>query len=345
VDTSSSISFNAIVQPDTIGPSLAANTPIAINLGVGQLERLTFNANAGDTYALQLSGASTTPANQTMYVYVYSPTTTTITPSNYYTAFTTTSSSTINLSNLPASGTYTVMVFTTGFAASGQLTLVSGDTGTLASSGVPQSYSTSTAGQNVYLTFTATAGANLELALDNLSVSAGTSVNVSVYNAAGSYVVGGDLATSSPGNAERFALWNLSAGTYSVVVSPSSVGTMSFNALLQPDVMGPTLTVGTPVTVSLGIGQIERLTFSANAGENVQLQLSGVSSTPANYGMSMYVYSPATTTITTSNQYASSYATSSSTINISSAPASGTYTVIVYTQGYPASGQMTLLSQ
>ncbi|HUB90182.1 MAG TPA: pre-peptidase C-terminal domain-containing protein [Dyella sp.] len=345
VDASSIISFNAIVQPDTVGPSLAANTPTTVNLGVGQVERLTFSANVGDTYALQLSGVNTTPANQTMSVYVYSPTATTITASNSYTNFSTTSSSVINLSNLPASGTYTVLVFTTGFPGSGQLTLVPGATGTLPSSGTAQSYATAAAGQDAYLTFTATAGANLELTLDNLRVSAGTAVAVNVYNASGTNIGSVDCSTSYPGATERMGLWNLAAGTYSVVVSPVSGGTMSFNAMVQPDVVGPALTVGTPTTVNLGVGQVERLTFNANAGDTFALQLSDVSSTPANQAMAVYVYSPMTTTITASNAYTSFYTASSSAINLSNLPASGTYTVVVITSGIPGSGQLTLTPQ
>ena len=338
------MSFNALVQQDLIGPALTPGATTAVNLAAGQLERFTFNANAGDTYALQLSGVTTTPTAQTMYVYVYSPSTTTLTPSNFYTSFTATSSSTINLSNLPVTGTYTVMVFTTGIPGSGQLTLAPGVTGSLPDGGAAQSYSTSASGQNAYLSFSANAGANLELSLTNLSVSAGSGVGVSVYSASGAYITGFTCSTSYAGGACRLALWNLAAGTYSVLVSPNSGGTMSFNAMVQPDLIGPTLTSGTAASVNLAVGQLERFTFSANAGDTYALQLSGVSTTPVNQAMYVYVYSPTTTTITASNYYTSFTTSSSSAINLANLPATGTYTVMVFTTGLPASGQLALAS-
>jgi hypothetical protein len=336
------MSFNALLQADVIGPALTANTPTTVDLGVGQIERLTFAANAGSTVALQLSGVSTTPSGQGVEVYIYSPATSTITTTNYYTSFTSNGSNTINLANLPASGTYTVVLFTTGIPASGQLTLATGITSTLSSGTTAQSFNTGMAGQNAYLTFTATAGANLELTLDNLSVSAGSGVSVNVYNAAGTDVGGFNCLTSSQGDTGRLALWNLAAGTYTVIVAPLSNGTMSFNTLLQADVIGLTLMANTPATINLGVGQIERVTFAANAGGAVALQLSDVSTTPSGQGVEVYIYSPATTTITTTNYYTSFISNGSNTINLANLPASGTYTVVLFTTGVPASGQLTL---
>ena len=345
VDTSSIIGFNAFVEPDVIGPSLAANTPTAVNLATGQLARFTFHANAGDTYALQLSGVSTIPTNQTMTAYVYSPLSTPITVSNYYTSFAVTSSSTINLSNLPASGTYTVVVFTNGIPGSGQLTLVSGVTGTVTKGGAPQSYSTGTSGQNAYLTFTANAGDNLEFTLSNISVTGGSSsLGVTIYNAAGTQITSSSCSSTSPGSDCRIFLWNLAAGTYSVVVSPTSGSIMTFNALLQPDIVGPALTANTPVDISLGTGQVERLTFNATAGETLALNLSGVSTTPAGQYLYVVVYRPDVGTITPTGDYTYFDTASSQTVNLTNLPVSGTYTVVVdSTDGVPASGQLTLI--
>ncbi len=345
VDTSSIIGFNAFVEPDVIGPSLAANTPTAVNLATGQLARFTFHANAGDTYALRLSGVNTIPTNQTMTAYVYSPLSTTITVSNYYTSFAVTSSSTINLSNLPASGTYTVVVFTNGIPGSGQLTLVSGVTGTVTKGGVAQSYSTGASGQNAYLTFTANAGDNLEFTLSNISVTGGSDqLGVSIYNAAGTQITSSSCSGTSPGSDCRIFLWNMAAGTYSVVVSPTSGSVMTFNALLQPDIVGPALTANTPVDISLGTGQVERLTFNATAGETLALNLSGVSTTPAGQYLYVVVYRPDVGTITPTGDYTYFDTTSSQTVNLTNLPVSGTYTVVVdSTDGVPASGQLTLI--
>ncbi|AGK46933.1 IPT/TIG domain protein [Burkholderia thailandensis MSMB121] len=339
------MSFSALLQPDIVGGALTANTPAAVTLGVGQIERFTFTANAGDTVALNVSGVSTTPSGQPLYAFVFSPTTQTITTSNAYVSFNTGSSTTVNLANLPATGTYTVVFYTAiGIPASAQLTLVPGVTGTMTRGGAAQSYATTESNQNAYLNFTANAGDNLELELENVAVAGGgNSVQLNVYNASGNSVAAFTCNASS-GASCRAALWNLTAGTYTAIVSPTSGGTMSFSALLQPDIVGGTLTRNTPVTVNLGVGQIERFTFTANAGDTVALNVSGVSTTPSGQPLYAFVFSPTTQTITTNNAYASFNTGSSTTVNLANLPATGTYTVVFYTAiGIPASAQLTLV--
>ena len=118
---------SALLQPDAMEPALVPNTPVNVNLGVGQVERFTFTANAGATVVLQLSAVNATnPTGQAMFVQVYRPDGGLITPTGFYATFSATSSGAINLSNLPASGTYTVIVcMPYGTPGSGQLALVS----------------------------------------------------------------------------------------------------------------------------------------------------------------------------------------------------------------------------
>ena len=341
------INFTALLQLDVVGGALTANTPATINLGMGQIERFTFTANAGDTVALDVSGVSTTPSGQGLYALVYSPTTTTITPQDSTTGFNTSSSTTINLTNLPATGTYTVVFYTlTGIPATAQVTLAAGVTGTVTSNGGAQSYAANVAGQNVYLTFTANAGDNLEFALENISVAGGSSdgVQFDVYNSGGSSIGSGSCSSTGSGIACRYSLWNLAAGTYSVIVSPSNGGTISFTALLQSDMVGGALTANTPATINLGVGQIERFTFTGNAGDTVVLDVSGVSTTPLGQGLYALVYSPSTTTITTGDSATGFNTSGSTTMTLSNLPATGTYTVVFYTLiGIPATAQLTLV--
>jgi YD repeat-containing protein len=340
------LSFNAILEPDTIGPALAASTPTTVNLAAGEVERLTFTANAGDNVALELSSVTTTPAGQNMYVQVYSPGT--VTTTNAYTTFDTTSLTTANLQNLPATGTYTAIVsIISGTPGSAQLTLTPDTTGTITDSGNAQSYQANASGGNVYLTFNANQGDNLELTLNGITITGSTAsgISVSVYSAAGANVMSLGCSTGNPGSSCRLPLWNLAAGTYSVVVSPTDASSlMSFNAILEPDTIGPVLSVGTPVTVDLAAGEVERLTFTANAGDTVALQLSGVNTIPAGQNMYVQVYSPGA--VTTSNVYSTFDTSSSTTATLQGVPASGTYTAIVsIIPGTPGSAQLTLLSQ
>ena len=345
------ISFNTILEPDTIGPTLTTSAPVTVNLAAGAVERLTFTANAGDTVALQLAGVTTTPSGQAMYVQIYAPGTVPVgigNGTNYYTISSTTSTGTLNLPNLPSSGTYIVVAsIVAGTPGSMQLTLAPGVGGTLSENGVSQSYQASVGGQNAYLSFTANQGDNLELTINGLQITGGsTEVGVNVYSANGTNVGSQGCFSTNPGEGCRLALWNLAAGTYSVIVSvqyPSN--TLSFNAILEPDTIGPTLTLGSPATVNLAAGEVERLTFTANAGDTVALQLSGVNTTPAGQSMYVQIYTPGTVP-TANNSYEVFNTTSSTTSTLSNVPDSGTYTAIVsIIPGTPGSARLTLGSQ
>jgi len=347
-DWGGTISFNAQVQADTQGAAMALNTPAAISLGQGQIQRLTFNANVGDTVALILSGVSTTPAGQNVYVNLYRPDTGAITTGNAFTSFSTSGSTVVNLQNLPASGTYTAVVYTAyGESGSAQLTVVPGATGNIPSGGTVQSYSANTANQNVYLNFNANLGDNLELTLSNITVPGGVNRNgleLYVYGPSGNQVSDSYCYGDDPGSVCRIALWNLAAGQYSVVAVPDWGGTISFNAQVQPDVQGAAMSIGTPATVSLAQGQLQRLTFNANVGDTIALNLSGVSTTPAGQNVYVNLYRPDTGAITTGNAFTSFSTSSSTLINLQNLPASGTYTAVVYTAyGEPGNAQLTVV--
>jgi len=340
------MSFSALLQSDVIGGALTANTPASVSMSVGQIERFTFNGTAGETVALNVSGVSTTPSGQTLYAYVFSPTASAITTSSYYTLFTTSSATTLNLPNLPATGTYTVLFYTSiGIPAAAQLTLVPGVTGALTSDGTVQNFATTVSGQNAYLTFTPSAGQNLELTLGDM-INANGGATITIYNPSGSSVGDFSCAAIGSGASCRAAVWNTVSGTYTAIVTPNNGSVMSFSALLQPDVIGGALSANTPVTVNMAEGQIERFTFTANAGDTVALDVSGVSTTPSGQSLYAFVFSPTTTTITTADAYTSFSTSSSTTVNLTNLPATGTYTVVFYTWiGIPASGQLTLVPQ
>jgi hypothetical protein len=118
------ISFTAQLEPDVVKSALVANAAATVTLAAGQVERFTFAGTAGGATALQLSSVSTTPIGQSMSITVYQPGTT-ITTTSYETQMSTAGSNTLNLPNLPANGTYTVVVNSSyGIPASAQLTLV-----------------------------------------------------------------------------------------------------------------------------------------------------------------------------------------------------------------------------
>ena len=347
-NSTSIVAFNVILETDTIGPALVANTPTTVNLAAGEVERLTFNANAGSTIALQLSNVGTTPTGQPIYVQVYAPGTVPA-ATNYYTIFNTATTATVNLPNLPTSGTYTAIVATlNGIPGHAQLTFAPSVTNTVADNGTAQNEQANISGQNVYLSFNGNQGDNLELTFNGITItgSSATEMVVNVYGPSGSLVMTYNCFTSNPGASCRLPLWSLTAtGAYSVVASPPTASSLiSFNVILEPDTIGPALATGTPTTVNLAAGEVERLTFHASAGSTIALQLSNVSTTPTGQAMYVQVYTPGTVP-TATNYYTIFNTTTTTTVNLQNLPASGTYVVAVGTiPGTPGSAQLTLVS-
>ncbi|WP_221439978.1 hypothetical protein, partial [Rhodanobacter sp. MP1X3] len=105
---------------------------------------------------------------------------------------------TLNLSNLPASGTYTAVVYTVyGLPATATVSMASDTAGppvvygnpTLPTTGALQNQTASGPGQSVTMTFNATQGQNLELTLSNVVVTgSGAPVYVNVNTSTGANI-------------------------------------------------------------------------------------------------------------------------------------------------------------
>ncbi|MET3653895.1 IPT/TIG domain-containing protein [Dyella japonica] len=339
------INFNAQIMPDIVGPALAANTLTPVSLPLGGVERLTFTANAGDNISLALSGASTTPAGQPVSVNVYRPDTGFFgTP---YATTSTTSASAINLANLPASGTYTVVVYTAyGEPGSVNLNFVPASLPALVKDAAARSVSTAAAGQAVYTTFNAARGDNLELTLGNLQGNGGASISaqIQVLGPAGNQVSYGTCYSSSRAGNCHLSLWNLAPGQYSVLITPQSTVQMSFAMQLLTDITGPALAFNAPTPVSLAFGQVERVTFSANAGDTVALNLASVSTVPSGGTVTATIYRPDSGIPLTSFNNGQVSTGGSTVLNLPDLFESGTYTVVLSSDNAePAQATLTLL--
>ncbi|MFC7520559.1 hypothetical protein ACFQS6_11090 [Xanthomonas populi] len=157
------MSFKSTLSTDVTG-TLVADKMQTLTLGRrGQNGRLSFVGTAGQTVALQVAAQTTVPAERIAYYTVYRPDGTVLS------AVSATSAATLNLPNLPMTGTYTVFVDPYyGESLSTQLTLATGATGGQVTNGASGSFATTVPGQNVYMTFTATAGQNMGFALSDL---------------------------------------------------------------------------------------------------------------------------------------------------------------------------------
>ncbi len=306
------LSFNALIQPDLDGGVITDNTPVSISLGAGQVERYTFNANAGDTVALNVSGITTHAdrpgcdlpglssgcrCDHHQHVRLH-----------FVCSYQFANGELAELADQRRVYGHRHTELRTGSRRAAQRGF--GATGILQTNGTSQSYTGNVTGQNVYLSFTATQGQNLELVLNNVNA-AGAQYNqfqVFVYNAAGGQVASFWCYASNPGASCNQHLWDLPAGTYSVVASPYYGGVLSFNTLLQPDINGGAITDNTPVSISLSAGQVERYTFNANAGDTIALNVSGITTTPAGQGVNFQVYRPDAGVITTGTATYTSFA-------------------------------------
>lgn len=304
------VSFNATLTT-AVTASLVVNTPYTLNLAQpGQEGRLTFTATSGQSLALSIADIST---NNFVSLIVYRPDGTTLASNTGYT---------VNLPNLVA-GTYTVDIFPYyPITATMQVmlrtgTVITTDNGTT-------SISTMATGQYGYFKFTATAGQNLGLGITALTFSP-TSVYygiASVYKPDGSYLTTTNCYSAPAYNGCTISLSNLQAGTYSVLLAPNGVATMSFNATLTTDVTA-SLSANTPYTLNLAQpGREGRLTFTATAGQYLALAVGDLSTTPTNQYVTLNVYKPDGT------QLESVPARTGYTFNLPNL-AAGTYTLTV----------------
>jgi YD repeat-containing protein len=324
------MSFTVSAVPDVTG-TLAVSTPANVSLPVaGQIGVFTFTATAGQILALDISGITTVPASTYMTLTIYNSAGSTVASTTVQ------SGSTFNLPNL-AADTYTVWV-TPQYPVTGtlQITLEPGTTGTVPGNETAASFSTPAPGQDAYFSFSGTAGQSMSLALMNLVLTPVASgyITVNIYAPDGTYVNGTYCYPSSPGC--EIILRNLTqTGVYNATVTPgSSNQQMSFTVTAVPDVTGM-LAVGTPSNVSLPVaGQMGLFTFTATAGQTLALDVSGITTTPANTYVTVNVYNSA------GSQVASTTVQTTTTFNLPNL-AAGTYTVWLMPQ-YPVTGTLQI---
>jgi len=319
--------------------TLTVGTPMNISLAAGQGAQETFTGSAGQYATVSVS--ETANLVQGAAVSVIGPSGTSVGTGTFTATCSTTCSGTssFNIGPLPSAGTYTVLLQQSsqpyGFG-SGTLTL--SVTSTTANSGSSQNLSTTTAGASAQFTFNAAALQNFELAFSNmvLTPSTVTSYTVKVVDPTGATATTGSCTS---GTTCLVALTYAKTGTYTVTLTPGGSATLSVTASVGPLVTG-ILSAGTPFTLNLPEpGENASLQFTATVGQELALQLSGMTETPNGTPYTVDVYDPTSTLV------AASYPTSSTTLNIPTIALAGTYTVSVSTTvGSTASMQLTLLS-
>jgi len=309
------MAFTAALTPAFTG-ALAPGVASSISLSpAGQVALLSFQGVAGQSAAVNLSNLSTTPANAALSVQVINSAGTILVSEQASSALT------LNLPNL-TDDIYSVWIVpTTPATAALQVMLQAAAIETLPSDGSARNASTASPGQRVYFRFAATAGQSMSLAIGGLTLTPSASNHVFIAIArpdgASLYL----LSCSLTGQGCAAGLRNLpQTGTYGVTVQPNGAATMSFTATLSQAVTG-SLSPSVPLSVNLSApGQAALLSFTAASGAAAALNLSGITTAPANTALTAQVYNSAGTVV------ASTTTAGATTLNLSNLEAD-TYSV------------------
>lgn len=177
-------------------------------------------------------------------------------------------------------------------------------------------------GVNAGFSFDILSGDNLELGISAVSMGAGGSANISIYDSTGTYVTGGSCSGTSPPSC-RYPLRGLPPGTYQIIAIAGTSGTMAFQATLTREIQGELTLGGAQTFTSSRPGQSGRLTFQANAGDTVALGVNHIVMTPAR-NLEISVIAPDGGMLINKKLFSADGA-----INLPNLAISGTYTVLV----------------
>jgi hypothetical protein len=307
--------------------------PTTLTLGPAQNGWYTFAGAAGDFVGLGATALTTTPANAGCSLYVYKP------DGASLWSVTASGPASWQLPQLPASGAYSLRVVPNGNVsppgpASASLTLVLSRAiaGSLPTDGSPLNFQTTRAGQSGRYTFSGTAGQRFALqatAQPGLS----SAVTVTAYQPSGASIGSTSVSSNADVKLDLGAL--PASGTYTVAVVPAGLTTGGVTLRLVP-YAGCAMTVGGPsVSVSLGTAQNGWCTFAANAGAQLALTASALSTVPAGKYVALRVHRP------DGSQLTSTSFVGPTSLSVPSLSTTGTYAVWLSPTG-TAAASMTL---
>jgi YD repeat-containing protein len=245
---------------DVTGSLTIGEPPVSTTiLYPGQRSRLTFSGTAGQKVSLQ--GLNNTMGLLTLSIQNPDGTTLITIGGAISTA------PWIDTKTLPATGAYTVIVdpqSTVIGSMSVRLYDVTDVTGTITPGGPPVTVTTTTPGQNAYITFSGTAGQRISLTQSNTGWGTTILKPDGTTLASGGYIDTKTLATT---------------GTYTLKVDPPNNSTGSTTLTLYdvpPDAAGTVTIGGSAVGVTTTVpGQNGTLTFDGTAGQQITVHVTG----------------------------------------------------------------------
>ena len=295
VPSSSTFYSSASIQLNSyaIGTLAADSTQTITLTRVGQDAAYSFAASAGDNLGVDLTAMSLSPQTSTIYLTVEKPDGLT-----FYCTGTPPAGIYCDVGTVATAGTYAATVDPLyGNYGTVKLTLKQGPM--LVTTDPPTSFTTATASESARARFTATAGQNIGVGVAGLTYpggGSGTSTLV-VYKPDRSQAGTAPCDPTIAGGNCAIFLPNLAAGTYGVVLRPPSGVKVSGTFAVSSDVTG-TLTAGTAqAVITARVGQRAAYTFSGTSGDNVAIEIYGLTTTPANETVDLTLYGPTGTVL------------------------------------------------
>jgi hypothetical protein len=318
-------------------PYTAADVEFTGRMAMGESKTVTintankiglvvFDGTAGQHVNLGITGVTISQSDVT----IYKPHGTALSLST----FVTTSGRAIDLSSLPVTGTYTILIDPRStYTGSMTLTLSEDIAGSITIDGSPLTVNITRPGQDARITFGGTAAQLVGLGITNATMgSAFSGVWVSIVNPDGTTLGSANVGTTGGEVDGQLPV----PGTYTVLVDPGLL-TGSVTLTLSEDIAGSIVMDGAPLTVTLRPGQDARLTFNGTAAQQVSLGATAVTiGSGCCSGSWITVFNPDSTVLVSTLVFLVG-----ADIDFPALPQTGTYTMLVDPDG-ANTGTMTL---
>jgi YD repeat-containing protein len=231
----------------------------------------------------------------------------------------------IQLESLPVTGTYTIRVAQLNFSTGTKPITLSQDLilGPIVVGGASVPVNITRPGQRARLTFAGTAGQRLTLGFPGASA----------FDAITVTKPDGTTFATFPGNTDLSIVMPPlpTTGTYGILVDPRYADTRTMTLTLSEEVSGSIVVDGSALPLTLGrVGQVARVTFSATAGQRLNLAV-----TNANLTTALTILKPDGT------MWVSTSVSNGSVVDTAPAPTTGTYTIVI-DPGATVTGSLTL---
>jgi YD repeat-containing protein len=231
----------------------------------------------------------------------------------------------LQIESLPVTGTYTLMVAPRGAYTGSKAITLSQDlvAGPMVTGGASVPVNIARPGQRARLTFAGTAGQKLNLGFPGASA----------FDAITVTKPDGTTFAAFPGNTDLSIVTAVlpTSGTYGILVDPRYADTRSMTLTLSEEVSGAIVADGSALPLTLArVGQIARVTFSANAGQRLNLAV-----TNATLSTALTILKPDGTSWITAS------VSNGSVVDTPPAPTTGTYTIVL-DPGATTTGGLTL---